>query len=506
MSLALNDEATWIRPAQHISSPLGIFMNKKVLGIAAIAATPLLAWGGGTWFYGQRAQSEHDQISKQFAAAAPYLAMTSNTYDAGFLKSTQTVKFKVQFPMLEEYTAGEFTLQNVIEHGPFPGFSGVGAARITHNVIYPPGADKFIKDLWGDKAPLTAVTQMGLGGGGTMTLSSPAFSKKMKDEGDDVTVTFKGLDGKVDFTSGYKSLDYTFGGAGLDLVGEDKSNIKFGALSFNGKQTKLDGSETIYLGTQKFSIAGVEAIGDGKPVFTLQKVDYNVDMKSAEKDFIDMSAQLLASGLKAVDTDFGNVEYSLSAKRMHVPSLEKLSNAMKEQAIAAQAATVPAAKAADASKAINDQFLKAAKDTIPEFTKHNPSVVIDRIRVGTDKAFAQITGKLNSLPLVAQELDNPKAIVAKLTAIANVEISDEFLATVKSLIWRQMQADPSFKDMPPDLKKEMEKQANEGVDQQLAQVVQQGYLKREAGKHTLQFTLDKSKAQLNGKPIPLPGL
>jgi uncharacterized protein YdgA (DUF945 family) len=481
-------------------------MNKKVAGIAAIAAGALLAWGGGTWFYGQRAQSESDQLPKQFAAAAPYLAMTSSAYEAGFLKSTQTVKFKLQIPMLEQLSEGEFILQNVIEHGPFPGFSGVGAARITHNMIYPPQAEKIIKDLWGDKAPFTSVTRMGLGGGGTSTFSSPAFSKSFKDDGEDITVAFKGLDGKVDFTSGYKSLDYSFGGAGLDFVGTDKSNIKFGALSFIGKQTKLDGSESIYLGTQKFNIAGVEAIGDGKPLFTLQKVDYNIDMTSADKDFIDMSAQVLASGLKAADTDFGNVEYSLSAKRMHAPSLEKFSNALKAQAAAVQTAAVPGAKTADNYKAINDQFTKAAKEAIPEFTKHNPSLVIDRIRVGTDKAFAQITGKLNSLPLVAQELDNPKAFVAKLTAVANVEISDDFLATVKSLIWRQMQADPSFKDMPLDLKKEMEKQANDGVDQQLAQVVQQGYLKREAGKHTLQLTLDKSKAQLNGRAVPLPGL
>ena len=98
-------------------------MNKKVVGIAAFVAASLLAWGGGTWFYGQRAQSESDQLPKQFAAAAPYLAMTSNTYEAGFLTSMQTVKFKLQIPMLEELSAGEFTLQNVIEHGPFPGFS-----------------------------------------------------------------------------------------------------------------------------------------------------------------------------------------------------------------------------------------------------------------------------------------------------------------------------------------------------------------------------------------------
>jgi uncharacterized protein YdgA (DUF945 family) len=481
-------------------------MNKKVVGIAALVAAPVLAWGGSTWFYGQRAQSENDQISKQFAAAAPYLAMTSNTYEPGFLKSTQTVKFKVQFPMLEEYTAGEFTLQNVIEHGPFPGFSGVGGARITHNMMYPPAAEKFIKDLWGDKAPFTSVTYMGLGGGGTSTFSSPAFNKTLKDDKEDVTVAFKGLDGKVDFSSGYKSLDYTFGGAGLDFVGADKGMIKFGALSFTGKQNKLDGSETLYVGTQKFNIAGVEAIDDGKPLFTLQKIDYNVDMKSAEKDFLDMSAQFIASGLKAVETDFGNVEYTLSAKRMHVPSLEKLSNAMRAQAVAVQATTPQTAKVVDASKAINDQFLKAAKGVVPEFTKHDPSIVIDRIRVGTDKAFAQITGKLNSQPLAAQDLDNPKAIVEKLTAVANVEISDDLLTTVKSLIWRQMQADPSFKDMPPEMKKEMEKQAGEGVDQQIAQAVQQGYLKREAGKHTLQFTLDKSKAQLNGKAVPLPGL
>jgi uncharacterized protein YdgA (DUF945 family) len=489
-----------------IFSPLGIFRNKKVVGIAAFFAASLLAWGGGTWFYGQRAQSGSHQLPKQFAAAAPYLAMTSNTYDAGFLKSTQTVKFKLQIPLLEELSEGEFTLQNVIEHGPFPGFAGIGAARITHNMIYPPRAEKFIKDLWGDKAPFTSVTHMGLGGGGTSSFSSPAFSKTLKDDGEDITVAFKGLDGKVDFTSGYKSLDYAFGGAGLDFVGADKNNIKLGALSFTGKQNKLDGSETIYLGTQKFNIAGVEAIADGKPLFTLQKIDYNVDMKSAEKDFLDMSAQVLASGLKAVDTDFGNVEYSLSAKRLHVPSLEKFSNALKAQAVAAQTSTAPGAKTAGNYKAINDQFTQAAKDAIPEFTKHNPSVVIDRIRVGTDKAFAQITGKANSQPLVAVELDNPKVVIAKITAVANVEISDDFLATVKSLIWRQMQADPSFKDMPPELKKDMEKQANEGVDQQLAMVVQQGYLKREAGKHTLQFTLDKSKAELNGKPVPLPGL
>ncbi|MGL5003265.1 MAG: YdgA family protein, partial [Casimicrobium sp.] len=411
-----------------------------------------------------------------------------------------------QIPLLEALSGGEFTLVNVIEHGPFPGFSGVGAARITHTMTYPPEAQKFIKDLWGDKAPFTSVTHMGLGGGGTSTFSSPAFNTSFKEDGKDVAVTFKGLDGKVDFTRGYKSLDYNFTGAGVDLIGADKNTIKFGALSFIGKQNKLDGSETIYLGSQKFSVAGVEAVTEGKPFFTLQKVDYNVDMKSPEKNFIDMSAQVIAGGLKAVDSDFGNVEYALSAKRVHVPSLEKFTNAMKAQAVAVQAAVAPNAKPRDNFEATNEQFVKAAKETIPEFTKHNPSVVIDRIRVGTDKAFAQITGQVNSQPLVAQDLDNPKAVIAKLTAVANLEITDDFLATVKSMIWRQMQADPSFKDMPAEMKKDMEKQTSDGVDQQLAQVVQQGYLKREAGKHTMQFTLDKSKATLNGKPVPLPGL
>ncbi len=478
-------------------------MNKTAVGIAALLGALVIGWGGGTWFYGQRAKSQSDEFAKQLVSAMPIFTVTSNNYEPGFLKSTQTVKLKSNLPLLDD--AGEFTIQNVIEHGPIPGFSGVGAARITHNITYPPAAQAFIKDMWGDKTPLSATTVMGLGGGGTTTIASPAFSKTFTEKDNAGTVAFKGLDGKINFAAGGKSIDYTFSGPGLDMTTPTKDNFKFGALSMTGKQDKLDGTESLYVGPQKFTIAGVEGVSEGKPSFTVQKVDYDADVKSAEQNFVDIGARMVASGLKAMDTDFGNVEYVLSAKRLHAPSVDKMNSAFKTQT-ATMKNNKDEKNPAAAMKAVDDTLVKVLKEIVPEITKHNPTLTIDRIRVGTDKAFAMINATLKSEPLLAQDLAADKPPLGKFDLVANAEITDEFLAVAKSLALRQMQAQPSFKDMPPDMKKEIEKQAGEGIDQQLAQLVQQGFLKREAGKHTAQFTLKKAQAQLNGKAIPLPGL
>ncbi|TAG04428.1 MAG: DUF945 domain-containing protein [Betaproteobacteria bacterium] len=486
--------------------------------IALLVAAGVIGFPASTWYFGRQAQAMSTQLTSTVTAAIPYVSVVSNDYQKGFFKSTQTLKLRPALPGFDAKPEHEISVVNVIEHGPLPGFKGVGAARITHSVVLPPEAQKAVAAVYGQQSPINAVTVMNIAGGGTTTLSSPKVSGKTP-EG---TFAFQGLDGVVKFSSGMQSFNYSVSAPGLEYSDAKQGKLTLGALAMTGAQTKVAGTEQLYVGKQESTVTGVDVINAGKPTLSMKQIRYAVDSSNAEKDFMNGSGKLNAASIKAGELDLGTFDYEFSMQKLHVASLDALSKSI--QATVSKASADAANSAGSTAKpggvnpmqsamGMNNDMLAALKQHLPELSKHQPSFTLDKLRIGTDKDLAMASASVRLLPIAATDLDNPMALIPKLDASLNVELSDSFLnllaGTAASRIGGgamdnaavQGQMTPEMQAAFEAQKAQQAAQTKQMVDAQLQGAVAEGYIIRGVGKVSAQLTLKAGQLLVNGRPM-----
>jgi uncharacterized protein YdgA (DUF945 family) len=470
---------------------------KKIIALL-IAAGVVAAWPAATWFYGKRAQASAEQFSSAITQAVPYVSVVSSEYNKGFLSSSQTIRLSPAFPAMGDKKWPELVIENKIEHGPFPGFSGVGAARISHNVIWPAEVKAQLAKLWGQQEPLTMVTTMGLAGGGTTTFKSPPANAKI----DAATVAFQGLDGVMNFAPGFAKIDYTLAMPGA-TVEDAEAKIVLGKIASSGAHTKLAGTEKIYTGKQTASFESLDVVGKGKPGATLKNVNYVVETSAPEANLLSAIGKFTGAALKVADLDLGALDYTYSMSKLHAPSVEALTKAIQTEI----GNTAQKAGDAAAAQASNAAMLNAVKQHLPELSKHVPRFNIDNLRVGTAKDYAQLNATMFLKPVSAQEAANPMMILPKVDASMNIEISDSILTLLAGQASQRMMGDQTaaMAQLPPEQRAQMELQMNEQakfmVDQQIAGLVQEGYIVRGVGKVSSQIALKDGKLTVNGKQV-----
>jgi uncharacterized protein YdgA (DUF945 family) len=472
--------------------------------IAILLGAGMIGYPAATWYFGKQAEASSQQLADAIGQSIPYVAVASNDYQKGFFNSTQTIKLRPAFPGMTTKPGDEIVIQNVIDHGPLPGFAGVGAARIKHNIIWPESAKAQIAKIWGDKPPLTATTQMNITGGGSTTFASPAINTQQ--EG--ATVAFQGFDGKMSFSSGFGSIDYSASSAGMSVTGDKKEQFKVGKIDMNGTQTKLAGTEKIYVGKQQFTIDGVTAAQDGQPALSFKKATYTAESDSKEANFLNANGKFVASGVMYDKADIGEAEYVFSMQKIHAPSLEGMAKVMQTEMQKLASAPQPGAGqqqgALEAAQQMNTVAItNALKQYLPEMSKHAPVFSLDKFRVGNAKDFGALTATIRLLPITGAEIDTPMLLLPKLDATMNIELSESAVALLAGGAAAKMGAAPDMdpKQMTPQMKAQMDAQTKQMIDAQLGGLVQQGYVTRSAGKVTAQIVMKGGKLTVNGKPV-----
>jgi uncharacterized protein YdgA (DUF945 family) len=475
---------------------------KKI--VALLFAAGVIAWPAATWFYGQRAQASAEQMSAALTQSVPYVSVVSSEYNKGFLNSTQTIRLRPALPGIADDKLPELVIENKIEHGPFPGFAGVGAARITHNVVWPTEVKAQLAKLWGQNEPLSMVTQMGLGGGGNTTFKSPPATGKF----DATNVAFQGLDGVMNFNSGFQKIDYTMTLPGA-TIDDGASKAVIGRIASNGAHTKLAGTEKLYIGKQQTSMAGLDVASKGQPAVNVKQIDYVVDTTSPEANFVSATGKLTGASMKFGATDMGALDYSYSMSKLHAPTVEALTKSIQVEMekMGKAAANKDAAKGASATDP-NAAMMNAFKQHLPELSKHVPKFNIERMRLGTAADYAQLDLAMFLKPILATELDNAMAIIPKIDASMNIELSDSILALLAGQAGARManQGDAAMlAQLPPEgrtqAEAQMKAQTKAMIDQQLNAMVQQGYVIRGVGKVSAQIALKEGKLTVNGKQV-----
>ncbi len=467
---------------------------KKIIA-ALVGAGVLAAWPAATWFYGSRAQASAEHFSSAITQAIPYLGIESSEYKKGFMKASQTIRLRPNFPAAANKAWPDIVIENAIEHGPFPGFSSVGAARIKHTLVLPPETKAELAKLWGQQEPLNMVTQMNLAGGGTTTFSSSAATAKF----DKTNVAFQGLNGVMNFTAGFGTIDYTLNAPGA-LVEDAEGKLLLGKVSSSGMQTKLAGTERIYTGKQTANFDSLEFFAKGQSAANIKNITYAVETTAPQPNLLSGKGKLTGQSVKFGAYDLGAIDYTYSLSDLHAPSLEAITKAMQTEF------GKMSAKAGDPTKNAtppNDVLLKALTQHLPELSKHVPKINIEKMRVGTANDYAQLNGSLVLKPMTAQEAASPMTMLPKLDAAINIELSESILALLAKESTNRMMGggEEMAARMTPEQKLQVQAQAESMVNEQLNALVQQGYIVRGVGKVSAQIALKEGNLTVNGKPV-----
>lgn len=441
---------------------------KAGVALAAIA----LAWVGATAYSGIRVKAELSS-NAPFAGDGPLglIKVTGSEYQKSFLGAKRVLE-------LELGCAGEAPLrarwEDEIQHGPFPGFKSLGAARIASRLVLEPAERAKLKALIGsEELPMSLHTVVGLSGNLRSELSSPGFKLNAGDQQASVQllpltlVTERsGEQGKVRFDfQGYR-------------VSEKAVQIEVLGIKGEGQ-----GSGPLWwaLGSGEASIERVaaQASGQAKPLFSLDKLHYSTSTQ-VDKELVQSSFDMKGVG-EVGGHKLDAFRAKGSMKNLHLPSYQ----ALMQEMMSTRSLCRSRADGAQDRQALLDQEMQAMKKLLAGFLPHKPEISIDEVSVGFGGETAKLSYAFGADGLSAADLETlaGPALLSKLRFSAQAETSVGF-----------MQAVAKAQGQPPEM-----------VDSMLQSGAARGFLVLEGKQIKAFFEMRDGMAKLNGKPVPLPG-
>ncbi|MBL8523793.1 MAG: YdgA family protein [Betaproteobacteria bacterium] len=388
-------------------------MKKTAIAVAVLLSIAVAADLAATYHFSRESERKTAEWTQKLQEMAPYLKI-SNEYQRGFFSSTQ--RLTLGFPGVKEVKG--LTVKNVIHHGPFPGFSGVGMAKIEHSWEFDEATQKELAKGFGNESPFSATTSIALHGAGTTELRGAPASYTSGDE----KVAWQGFTGTVRFT---KNLD-TYAGeivAPKLIVTGKQGAINMNALAFTFDQRRMAGFDELYLGKMNMSLAEVsfkDATSDTK----LEKIAFETDATSADNQFMDIKASLKAAKLLASEIDATDVDYTFSMKHLHAQSFMQLTKAM--QAAGPKPGAGDAKPDTAALMAQMAAMQKAAKTHGLTLLKNEPVIAIDRINVKLKEGEIKMSGSVKVPGVTEADIEQPFNLLGKIDAAATVSIPEAF--------------------------------------------------------------------------------
>lgn len=444
--------------------------------VGAAVAVVVVGWAAGTVVTGQRVQAK---LETQGPLGEPleggFFKVVNSEYRKSFLGAKRTISIDIGCAQ-DGKPAPRLIVQQDIQHGPFPGFSSFGAARITTSLVLDSEARARMKEAIGtDEMPLKMVTLAGYGGDSRTDVSSAGFTAKNAQQGLQVTLKPLSLTLKS-ATSGDTALTY-------DVQGYEVQDGKGTTMVLAGMKGSAKGMAPHWyaMGTQAEGVIDrfemrLPQSGD-KPAFLLTNLKVS-------------STGAIANDLYSVQSSMtGNAEVAghkledftmkASMKNLKASAYAKLISTVMQPKLGCDKPGEPPAMAVKRQMEAMQADMIALLPSDPEFS-------LDELSVKLEGHKALLSYAVGAKGMTGDDLkgDNPLAWVGKVKVNAMVETSMGFLQAVAKLAGQPHQA----------------------LDGMVAQGVEKGFLKREGDNLKAVFAFDKGEALLNGQPIPLPGL
>jgi len=463
---------------------------KKIV-LAVLAALVLIGYPLATYQLGIRAETASRAWVDTLPNAVPYLKITRNDYQRGLLKATHMVDLEATLPGMDKPFA--VTLRDEIAHGPFPGFNSVGVARVTHTLVLPPKVQQELAKVLGDKPPLSAVTMLKFGGGGTTHITSPAFT--YKDERGEAA--WQGIEADMEFSKGYERVNYTLNAPGFNARTLDGAQIQIGRISASGQQEKLAQTESLYLGTTSVGVQSVTATMNPTTSVSVGNITYSAEARSPLPSFLDAGGKFSAQSIKVAGEDWGALEYSFNAKHLHAASVDAFAKVVRE----AYAASTRSAQPTQATAQMQSTMLDAFKKHGGVLLKNEPVIELEKLRVGTEREYLSLNATVRFAGVTDADVANPALLIPKLNARAEIVLTEAMLTRIASKA--PAPRAPAVPGSEPVAGAGMPA-GNDTllmVNAQLDNAVAQGYVIRGGGTLKSTITFADGKLSVNGRAV-----
>ncbi|MBI1773612.1 MAG: YdgA family protein [Burkholderiales bacterium] len=479
----------------------------KSIKLIAVVVVLAVAYPAAAWYTGKSVEAKLAESSMNQAKSSPYVKVVKQEYQRGIFTSVQDTTLELNLtnfpgmqkpdfpvsdaaeqpstdtavaaadappaePVVAEKVSKPIQIHfiNRIQHGPLPAFRGYGAALIKTELVLDAESKAQLAKVFGTANPLEITSRLNYGGSGRVSISSPAFNTVM--EKDKEKVTWQGLSLEIGFEKDYKAFNVVMNAPGLTVDGLEGQSFKMGAVSLTGEVTQAYPGTNLYLGKTGATIANISYMDkvDAKKSFNLDQLKLSTDA-SMKDELVDIAVRLGGGKLSFDQQEFSDFHYDYGLKRIHGPSLAKISTAYS-------GAGVDPEKLA-ALKALWDEVA-------PLILQKEPELVLERLSVVTTEGEAKLSGSAKLVGATAADAANPMMLLPKLQSNLDVTLTEALLAKLGGA----RQKDP-----------EMQKAALDAMNQQIQAFEGQGYITRSGKLLSSKIEWKQGQLTVNGKPF-----
>jgi uncharacterized protein YdgA (DUF945 family) len=452
-------------------------MSKKIIaagvGVVVLGIVAVVAGAVVTGFQTKKALQAG-------AANWPMVKVVEQHYSQGLFSSTQTVA--LQIGCAGAGAQPMFTVRQRVKHGPFPGFSGFGAALIETELLVPDNARKVLDEITGGQPPVTARTAVAFDGTLRSLVTMPAFHFRGPNG---EQLSFQGL--RADITSKGESLRYDVAVPSLNVAAKDQRmavEMRLTGLAMHGEHN--GGSMWLRPGTSSGEIASFEFSAMSQvasPVpplrFALSQIKASTETTLADA-LIASRSQLTGQGtIGGVKLD--KIELQASLKRLHAPTYAKLMQRF-----------VDSAASCDTQAAIAPQLLlQQLQQDLAALLPFGPEYALDKLALEIDGKRGELAYSVAINGVSADELQAP------LPALLMSKGLIRGRALVPAVWVERTLASFGGGQKDPATQAEL-------MNVMLAKLTGEGYIVRDGEMLSAQLSFDKGQLTVNGKQVSRP--
>jgi uncharacterized protein YdgA (DUF945 family) len=461
--------------------------RKNILAAAVVVVALAAGYPASSWYFGRQIETAHRQIIDTQIAVLPYVKLIRYDYERGLFKANETITVEIPHGLLTRGRADSeplrITLKNLIQHGPFPGFSAFGAGRAESVVEFDEEIQKKVLEAFGGKPAAEIRTLYDFGGGGRSTLTSPAFRVTLPGGTEDsqVTLSGEGLELSGEFARGMTQYSTRGDAPRFEVVDREGRRMVLTGLKIDAQHQRLFPDELIFVGSQRFSLDGLEIDPgpnegeDELPKFALKELKYDVQAQ-ASGEFVDESARIGAAGLRIGEQEHGPVAYDFSLKHLHARTLGTLTRkllAMDPEVLRNQ-----------------EQLPKALEPMKADFVAlavNGAILSIDRVTFRLPEGEVSFNASFRMNDGKAEDFNNPLRLFGKLDTTAELVLPGKSIGALLSNIDAEDE--------------EKAKNRAEAADEIIAKLVRQDYVTDDNGILGVRLIFSKGQLLLNDKPF-----
>jgi len=361
-----------------------------------------------------------------------------------------------------ERTPFRFSLRTVIHHGPLCGSKCFALAGAETHVSFTGLLQASLTRLFGNEEPITIRSRFAFFGGGSATMSSPAFEHAQI--GQDVRLSWGGLDGTMHYGARQDWYDVAATAPSLRLEGA-KGTLQIDGMSLDVRAKRA--LRTLYQGDSRMELKRLSVTGTDKArQFTVNDLLFASE-NHAQDRFMSASYQLGAGAVVTQPLTLSSAHVDLTWKHLGLDSLESLIAAMRAAGQQQNASVPPAARA--------QSMMAALKQPLEALLLEQPEMDFDRVSVATAQGQGLVTGVIRLVGVSAADFEAPALLLRRLDVRLDLAIDEAFLSSLPG--------------------------AGANALTQLQPMIDQGYITRSNGALRTQILFRGGQPTLNGKPF-----